>query len=46
LLATATAKACTAPECARRLHEHMLATLVSPCRGSITNLICLCGRAL
>jgi len=46
LLATATAKACTASECARRLHEHMLATLVSPCRGSITNLICLCGRAL
>ena len=45
LLATATTSACAAPECARRLYEHMLATLVSPCRGTISNLICLCGRA-
>lgn len=45
LLATATTAACTAPECARRLYAHMLALLVSPCRGTITNLICLGGRA-
>lgn len=45
LLVTATRTATSAPECARRLHEHMLATLVSPCRGTLTNLICLCGRA-
>jgi DDE superfamily endonuclease len=45
LLATATTAACATPECARRLCEHMLATLVSPCRGTISNLICLCGRA-
>ena len=45
LLATATTAACAAPECARRLHEHMMAILVSPCRGTISNLICLCGRA-
>ena len=45
LLTTATASASTAPECARRLCAHMLAGLVSPCRGTITNLICLCGLA-
>ncbi len=45
LLATATSEACAAPECAHRLYEHMLAMLVSPCRGTLTNLICLCGRA-
>lgn len=45
LLTGATAAACAAPECARRLYGHMLALLVSPCRATITNLICLCGRA-
>lgn len=45
LLSGATAAACAAPACARRLYAHMLAVLVSPCRGTITNLICLCGRA-
>jgi len=45
LLATASSAACATPECARRLCEHLLATLVSPCRGTIANLICLCGRA-
>lgn len=45
LLATATTAACAAPECARRLYAHMMATLVCPCRGTISNLICLCGRA-
>jgi hypothetical protein len=45
LLAAATHAACATPACARRLHEHMLAMLVSPCRGTLTNLICLCGRA-
>jgi len=45
LLVTATTAACGAPECARRLYEHMMAMLVSPCRGTIANLICLCGRA-
>ena len=45
LLGGATAAACAAPECARRLYAHMLAGLVSPCRGTITNLICLGGRA-
>lgn len=45
LLAPATTAACAAPECGRRLYEHMMATLVSPCRGTISNLICLCGRA-
>jgi hypothetical protein len=45
LLVTAADAATISPACARRLYEHMLATLVSPCRGTITNLICLCGRA-
>lgn len=45
LLLSATAAATTTPACARRLYEHMLATLLSPCRGTLTNLICLCGRA-
>lgn len=45
LLTGASAAACAAPGCARRLYAHMLAVLVSPCRGTITNLICLCGRA-
>lgn len=45
LLVTATRAATASPACARRLYEHMLATLVSPCRGTLTNLICLCGRA-
>lgn len=45
LLVPATGTATSAPACARRLYEHMLATLVSPCRGTVTNLICLCGRA-
>ena len=45
LLADATAAACTTPTCARRLYGHMLASLVSPCRATVTNLICLCGRA-
>jgi hypothetical protein len=45
LLVTASSAACATPECARRLCEHLLATLVSPCRGTIANLICLCGRA-
>lgn len=45
LLTGATAAACAAPECARRLYAHMLAVLVSPCRGTITSLICLGGRA-
>lgn len=45
LLAPATRAACSAPECAQRLYSHLLATLVSPCRGTITNLICLVGRA-
>ena len=41
----ACAAACAAPECARRLQGHLMAALVSPCRGTLTNLICLCGRA-
>lgn len=45
LLGPATRAATTSPACARRLYAHLLATLVSPCRGTITNLICLCGRA-
>jgi hypothetical protein len=45
LLITATTAATSTPACARRLYEHMLATLPSPCRGTLTNLICLCGRA-
>lgn len=45
LLITATTAATSTPACARRLYEHMLATLLSPCRGTLTNLICLCGRA-
>lgn len=45
LLRGATAAACAAPACARRLYAHLLAGLVSPCRGTLTNLICLCGRA-
>ncbi|MGH7956106.1 MAG: IS701 family transposase [Opitutaceae bacterium] len=45
LLDTATRAATASPACARRLYAHMLATLVSPCRGTLTNLICLCGRA-
>lgn len=45
LLVTASDTATATPACARRLYEHMLATLVSPCRGTLTNLICLCGRA-
>lgn len=45
LLLSATAAATSTPACARRLYEHMLATLLSPCRGTLTNLICLCGRA-
>jgi hypothetical protein len=45
LLTCATTAACTTPACARRLYGHMLASLVAPCRATITNLICLCGRA-
>jgi hypothetical protein len=45
LLVTTTRAATSSPACARRLYEHMLAALVSPCRGTITNLICLCGRS-
>jgi hypothetical protein len=45
LLADATAAACTTPACARRLYGHMLASLVAPCRATVSNLICLCGRA-
>lgn len=45
LLAGATTAACTTPAAARRLYGHMLASLVSPCRATISNLICLCGRA-
>jgi hypothetical protein len=41
----ATTAAGTTPRCARRLHGHMLASLVSPCRATVSNLICLCGRA-
>ena len=44
-LGPATGAATTAPTCGRRLYAHMLATLVSPCRGTLTNLICLGGRA-
>lgn len=44
LLTGATTAACTTPACARRLYGHMLASLVSPCRATISNLICLCGR--
>ena len=39
------AAACAAPKCARRLQGHLMAALVSSCRGTLTNLICLCGRA-
>jgi hypothetical protein len=45
LLTDATTAACTTSTCARRLYGHMLASLVSPCRATISNLICLCGRA-
>ena len=45
LLTEASAAACATPGCARRLYEHLLATLVSPCRATLSNLICLCGRA-
>jgi hypothetical protein len=44
LLSRASTAACTAPTCARRLYEHLLATLVAPCRATLANLICLCGR--
>lgn len=45
MLVPAATAACTGPAHAARLYEHLLAGLVSPCRGTITNLICLCGRA-
>ena len=45
LLGAATAAAAATPENARRLYEHMLAVLVAPCRGTLANLVCLCGRA-
>jgi hypothetical protein len=45
MLDAASRAATATPECARRLSQHMLAVLVSPCRGTISNLICLCGRA-
>jgi len=43
--AVATAATATALERARRLCAHTPAGLVSPCRGTIANLICPCALA-
>lgn len=40
---TATRTATGSPSCSRRLASHMLATLVSPARATVTNLICAAG---
>jgi len=45
ILGPAAAAACASPRCARRLCAHLLAGLVAPCRRTIANLICVCGRA-